>query len=130
MIDFFLGIVYRICHPCHFYLLGEELSTIPLNLKTIYHHRPRLHQILTYLFVLSFFLSRIFYGTIICAYAFRAAPRFFYLTVHLGDYSSFFVGLAQAALCILTRILNFYWAKLIIRKIFHLNQQQSKQKDL
>lgn len=121
-----IGIVYRICHPCHFYLLGEELSTISLNLKAIYHNRPRLHQIFTYLFVFSFFLSRIIYGTIICAYAFRAAPQFFLLAFNASDLKSSVIGLSQAGLCIVTRILNFYWANLILRKLLHLKQSTNK----
>jgi hypothetical protein len=118
--------VYRICHPCHFYLLGEELSTISLNLKAMYHNRPRLHQIFTYLFVLSFFLSRIIYGTIICGYAFRAAPQFFRLALSIGDFKSVIIGLSQAGLCILTRVLNFYWAILILKKLLHLKQSTKK----
>lgn len=115
-----------ICHTCHFYLLGEELSTIPLNLKTIYHNRPRLYQIFTSLFVVSFFLSRLIYGSIICGYAFRAAPQFIQLTFSEGDIKNLVVGLSQAALCILTRILNVYWAILIVRKIFHLKKSKKE----
>jgi len=50
-----------VCHPCHFYLLAEELSTIPLNLKAIYYNQPHLHKIFTYLFVFSFVLIRLIY---------------------------------------------------------------------
>jgi hypothetical protein len=120
------GVLYRICHPCHFYLLGEELSTISLNLKAIYHNRPRLHQIFTYLFVFSFFLSRIIYGTTICGYAFRAAPQFIRLAYNIGDIKSVIIGLSQAGLCILTRILNFYWGSLILQKLLHLKQSSIK----
>jgi len=115
-----------ICHPCHFYLLGEELSTIPLNLKSIYHNRPRLYQIFTYSFVFSFFLSRLIYGSIICGYAFRAAPHFIYLALNASDIESVVMGLFQAGLCILTRVLNFYWAILILQKLFHLKQSKKK----
>jgi len=115
-----------ICHPCHFYLLAEELSTIPLNLKAIYHNRPHLHNIFTYLFVFSFFLSRLIYGSIICAYAFLAAPQFIRIAANIGDTLSIVIGLSQAALCILTRVLNFYWTILILRKLFPLKQSKEK----
>jgi hypothetical protein len=78
----------------------------------------------TYLFIFSFFLSRLVYGSIICAYAFRSAPQFFRLTIKIGDIKSIIVGLSQVALCILTRTLNIYWSSLILRKLFHL--QKSK----
>jgi hypothetical protein len=125
LIIYFTGILNRICHPCHFYLLAEELSTIPLNLKAIYHNRPRLHHIFTYLFVFTFFLSRLIYGTIICGYAFRAAPKFFRLALSIGDYQSFVIGLFQAGLCLLLRFLNFYWAVLILRKLFHSKKSKT-----
>jgi hypothetical protein len=44
----------KVAHPCHFYLLIEELSTMPLKLKTIYHRRS------------ASFFSRLIYETIIC----------------------------------------------------------------
>lgn len=121
-----IGILCRICHPCHFYLLGEELSTIALNFKTIYHNRPRLHRIFTYLFVSSFFASRLVYGSVICGYALRCAPRFIRLAWNLGDLKSIVVGLVQIVLCFLTRILNFYWAYLILRKLLGLKQSKEK----
>jgi hypothetical protein len=115
-----------VCHPCHFYLLAEELSTIPLNLKAIYYNQPHLHKIFTYLFVFSFVLIRLIYGSIICAYAFRTAPRFFRLASDIGDTISFINGLAQVTLCILARLLNIYWAILILQKLFHLKQSNKK----
>jgi hypothetical protein len=120
------GIMYRVCHPCHFYLLGEELSTVSLNLKAIYHDRPRLNQIFTYLFVFSFFLCRIIYGTVICGYAFRAAPQYYRLALSIGDLKTIVVGFLQGGLCILIRALNFYWASLILRKLLHLKQSSKK----
>ncbi|CAF1496174.1 unnamed protein product, partial [Adineta steineri] len=71
-----LGILNCVCRPCHFYLLFEELSTIALNLKTIYYDRTNLHNTFTMLFVVSFFLCRIIYGSIICGYALRSAGLF------------------------------------------------------
>jgi hypothetical protein len=120
LLSFLTGLFNRVCHPCHFYFLAEELSTIPLNLKTIYRNRPRLYNLFSFLFVICFFLSRLIYGSIICAYAFRAAPQFLRMAWNFYDISSFVGGLSQALLCILTRVLNFYWAILIFQKIFHL----------
>ena len=119
LLTFLTGLFSRICHPCHFYLLAEELSTIPLNLKTIFRHRPVLHQVFSFLFVVCFFLIRLIYGSIICGYAFASAPAFLRMSWNIDDQSSFFIGLCQATLCLLTRVLNIYWAIFIVRKIFH-----------
>lgn len=89
-----------------------------MNLKAIYHDNTRLHNFFGYLFIISFFCSRLIYGTIICGYAFRAAPSFLLMAMNAGDYSSVFIGLTQAALCLLTRVLNIYWSYLILRKLF------------
>lgn len=117
-ITFVTGLFTRICHPCHFYLLAEELSTIPLNFKTMFRHQRNLHQIFSILFVVCFLLIRLIYGSIICGYAFSLAPAFLRLSWNNNDQSSFYLGLSQATLCILVRILNVYWAILIFRKIF------------
>ncbi|CAF3455766.1 unnamed protein product [Rotaria sp. Silwood2] len=129
LMSFLTGLFYRVCHPCHFYFLAEELSTIPLNLKTIYHTRPRLHHFFSLLFVICFFLSRLVYGSIICFYAFRAIPHFLLMAWNFNDITSFIIGLTQALLCILTRLLNIYWMLLILRKIFHLKSSDKKIKE-
>jgi hypothetical protein len=118
LVSFLTGLFNRVCHPCHFYLLAEELSTIPLNLKTIYRNRPRLYNLFSLLFVICFFVSRLIYGSIICGYAFRAAPLFLQMAWNQDDIFSFLAGLSQAFLCILTRLLNIYWTFLIFQKIF------------
>jgi hypothetical protein len=117
LVTFLSGLFTRICHPCHFYLLGEELSTIPLNLKTLYH---RFHQIFSLLFVFCFIISRLIYGSIICGYAFYAAPEFIRLAWNFDDLSSLLFGISQALFCLLTRLLNIYWSYLIFRKIFFI----------
>ena len=48
LIGFLVGLFTRVCHPCHFYFLAEELSTIPLNLKTIYRNQPRLYNMFSF----------------------------------------------------------------------------------
>jgi hypothetical protein len=97
-----------------------------LNLKTIYHDRPRLYKIFGYLFAFTFFLSRLIYGSILCGYAFRAAPQFFRMAFNAGDFKSVVIGLTQAALCLLTRILNLYWSILILRKLFDSRESKKK----
>jgi hypothetical protein len=118
LLTFLSGLFTRICHPCHFYLLAEELSTIPLNIKSIYRHQPRIHQLCSLLFVFCFIISRVIYGSIICGYAFYAAPEFLRLAWNFDDMFSFFFGLSQAFLCILTRLMNLFWTYLIFRKVF------------
>lgn len=120
LVTFLSGLYTGVCHPCHFYLLGEELSTIPLNLKTIYRKNANLHGIFSMLFVISFVLIRLIYGSIICGYALSFAPEFFRLSWNADDLSSFIFGVIQASFCLLTRVLNFYWTFLIFRKIFSL----------
>jgi hypothetical protein len=126
LLTFLTGLFTGICHPCHFYFLAEELSTIPLNLKTMYRDRPRLHHIFSLLFVFCFFLSRLLYGSMITVYAFRVAPLFLRMAWNLDDMFSFSIGLIQASLCILTRLLNFYWAFLILQKLFRSKSKQNK----
>ena len=98
-------------------MLAEELSTIPLNLKTIYHQQPRIRDIFARIFVVTFVLSRLIYGTIICLYTFKAVPRFIQMASSLHDTTSIAIVLAQILLFILTRLLNLYWTVLIVRKM-------------
>lgn len=114
------GLFHQVCHPCHFYLLAEELSTIPLNLKSICRDHSKLHQIFSLLFVIFFIISRLVYGSIICGYAFYFVPQFLRLTSNIDDLHSSILVLAQAALCLLTRLLNIYWTYLILQKVFHI----------
>ncbi len=116
----------RTGHTFQFYLLAEELSTIPLHLKTIYHNRPHLYKIFSYLFGFSFILCRLIYGSIICAYGFRVAPQFYRLASNEGDTKTIIIMFIQLTLCILTRLLNFYWTILILRKFFYLKQSKEK----
>jgi hypothetical protein len=98
-------------------MLAEELSTIPLNLKTIFRQRSDIHDFFACLFVVTFFLSRLIYGTIICVYTCRAVPRFLQMASNLNDTTSIVLVIAQIILFILTRILNLYWTVLIVRKV-------------
>ncbi len=120
----FIGAYTRVAHASHFLMLAEELSTIPLNIKTIYHEQPRIRDFCASLFVITFVLSRLIYGTIITSYTFRAVPRFIQMASKFGDTTSIVLVTAQVLLCILTRVLNLYWTVLIIRKM--KNSSKSK----
>ncbi|CAF1924291.1 unnamed protein product [Rotaria magnacalcarata] len=120
------GLFAKVGHSCHFYLLIEELSTIPLNLKSIYYDRPYAHHLLSVLFVISFLFSRLLYGTIICGYAFRTAPRFIQLAVNASDTTTLIFVVIQTVLCLALRCLNFYWGILIIRKICGLKKSKKQ----
>ncbi|CAF3418909.1 unnamed protein product [Rotaria socialis] len=112
------GLYTHVAHASHFFMLAEELSTIPLNLKTIYHKRTRLHDLFAHLFIVAFFFSRLIYGTIICSYTFRAVPIFIQMASTVHDTSSIAFVIAQVFLFIFTRLLNLYWTILIMRKLF------------
>lgn len=94
----------------------EELSTIPLNLKSIWNSNARLRQIFTGLFISTFIVIRLIYGTVIFLYTCRAIPKFIEMALHIGDYSSVVIILMQGTLCTIIRILNLYWTILIVRK--------------
>jgi hypothetical protein len=98
-------------------MLAEELSTIPLNLKTIYRQQAHIHDFFAHLFVVTFVLSRLIYGTIISWYTFRALPTFIQMALNLNDTTSIVVSIAQFVMFTLTRILNLYWTILIVRKL-------------
>jgi hypothetical protein len=117
VLAFFTGVYTHVAHASHFLMLAEELSTIPLNFKTIYHERPHIRDFCARLFVVTFVLSRLIYGTIITSYTFRAVPRFIQMALILGDTTSIVFVIAQVILFILTRLLNLYWTILIVRKM-------------
>ncbi|CAF1338547.1 unnamed protein product [Adineta steineri] len=126
LLAFYAGLINGICHPCHFYLLAEELSTIPLNLKALYHNRPRLYAIFGYLFVFSFLVSRLIYGSIICGYALCAGLEFFQMAFNADDLTSITFGLVQGSLGFLTRVLNIYWTVLIVREVLRPSEPKNK----
>lgn len=76
------------------------------------------------LFAISFFFSRLIYGTLICTYAFLAAPRFIQLASKAHDTTSLVFVWIQTILCLSLRCLNFYWGFLILRKLCNLNKSK------
>ncbi|UJR17005.1 hypothetical protein I4U23_003903 [Adineta vaga] len=111
------GVYTRVGHTSQFLMLFEELSTIPLSLKAIYHHHHRIHEFLALLFAITFILSRLIYGTIICIFIFGAVPKFIQMATNVGDMTSIILIIIQMILIVTTRLLNLYWAVLIIRKM-------------
>ncbi|CAF1328011.1 unnamed protein product [Adineta steineri] len=71
-------------------------------------------------------VSRLIYGSIVCGYAFGAAPTFFQMAFNAGDLTSVTFGLMQGSLCLLTRVLNIYWTILILRKILRPSKPKKK----
>ena len=112
-----IGVYTRIGHFSHFFLHGEELSTIPFCLRTIFYHQKNLQALFNRLFVITFILCRLIYGTTICWYAFSAVPTFLRMATNFHDTKSIILCLIQVILCVLTRILNVYWTFIIVNKI-------------
>lgn len=104
--------------PFHFYLLLEELSTPPLNIKTLYKHNTTIAEISSLIFAVTFFLCRILYGTYIFV---QGIPNLIpYLNVAYSDmrYVDMVHVAIQLTLFVATRILNFYWMSLITNKVY------------
>jgi hypothetical protein len=101
----------------HFLLHGQELSTIPLSLRTIFYQQSYLQDLFNRLFVLTFLVCRLIYGTIISLLFFRAMPLFFQIASNAHDRISIVFCIMQGALCVGTNLLNFYWALIILRKV-------------
>lgn len=113
---FSLGLYTHVGHSCHFLLHGEELSTIPLSLRTIFYERIRLRSLFDYLFAITFILCRVIYGTVICWYVLEAVPVFLQMASDNHDTTSIVFCWIQVLLFILTRVLNLYWSTTICRK--------------
>ena len=111
------GLYTRVAHASHFLVLAEELSTIPLSIETIYHHQAHIRDLCARLFVVTFLLSRLIYGTITRLYTFRAVSKFVQMASSLGDTTSTVFVMGQLFLFIFTRLLNLYWTVLIVRKV-------------
>lgn len=59
-------------------------------------------------------------------YAFRVAPPAYRLASSIDDTKSTIMIITQAILGIFTRLLNFYWTVLIIRKFFEVKQSKER----
>jgi hypothetical protein len=105
------------CRPYHFFMLAEELSTIPLNVKAMYKHHERINTIASLLFALTFFLSRMIYGMYVYLYALSVLPDYLLLCADAKAWNLFTCALLQCAMCTISRVLNFYWFWLIAKKI-------------
>ncbi|CAF1120272.1 unnamed protein product [Adineta ricciae] len=92
------GLYTRVGHTSHFLMLFEELSTIPLNVKAIFHQHSDIHSFCALLFAVTFLWTRLIYGSIICFYVFRALPKFIRLAEASHDTTSVWLSLLLTAL--------------------------------
>lgn len=120
----FIGLYTRVGHSCHFLLHGEELSTIPLSLRTIFYERKGLRSLFNHLFFVTFMLSRPVYGTLVCWYALAVVPVFLRMASDMQDITSIVFCLIQVTLCILTRVLNLYWTMIVCCKAWSTIQSE------
>ena len=114
---FVLGLYTDCCRPFHFLFLLEELSTPPLNLKTLLRHNRRLADVCAALFAVSFVAVRLGYGMIVYVLACMQLGPFVQRAVADGERMQAAAALFQFVLCTASRLLNLYWAALIARKL-------------
>lgn len=98
--------------PCQFFFLLEELSTPFLNMKAF--SSGLVNAISGYLFALTFIVSRLGFGShvffcVVAAFSWDQLAKF-----TPGERYSFVL---QISMCCLSRLLNIYWALLIVRKL-------------
>lgn len=126
---FLLGLWGRVAQTYHFFFLLEELSTPFLNLKWFLRNESKPHssknQMLNYCFILSFFFSRLIYGSIL--YYSTLVTTFPFFEKHGNSSFNVFQWVLQIILCSSTRILNLYWFSKIIRKLTYSKQERRKQ---
>ena len=115
---FVLGLYFQVCRPFHFLLLLEELSTPPLNLKTLLRQaHPAASDAMAALFALSFIASRMGYGLYVFCLAVMQLLPFLRQAQADGQRLLMLCALYQTAMCSLSRLLNAYWTALILRKL-------------
>ena len=115
---FVLGLSTRCCRPFHFFLLLEELSTPPLNLKTIFRHRPALSDAMALAFAVSFIGVRMVYGMYVYYFAVLQLLPFVRVAAEDGEWVQVFCAWYQFTMCTASRLLNAYWTALIVRKVW------------
>ena len=111
-----LGLVFRVAQPYHFLFLLEEFSTPFLNWKTLLKNIPGMHTICSLAFLLSFVFARnicgsyLFYSGAVNGWA-HAQQQW-----KVGDSLGANLALYQVFACGASRVLNAYWAVIIIKK--------------
>lgn len=114
---FLLGLCTDCCRPFHFLFLLEELSTPPLNLKTLWRHNRRLSDVCAALFALLFVTVRLGYGTVVYVLACMQLVPFVRQAAEDGEKVQYMAALFQFVMCTASRLLNLYWTALIMKKL-------------
>lgn len=104
--------------PFHFYLLLEEFSTPPLNMKTLLKHYGKLSDYCGIVFAISFFLCRIIYGSYVFYCGIPNFVPFVSMSYNNKQYIDAIHVSLQLFLFLMTRLLNFYWMFLIAKKLY------------
>ena len=113
---FLLGLYTDCCRPFHFLFLLEELSTPPLNVKSLLRHHQRLADFCAALFAASFVCVRLGYGTALYVLACMQFAPFVRQAVADGERMQAAAALFQFVMCTASRALNLYWATIIAQK--------------
>ena len=110
-----LALVGGVSTPLQFVFLLEELSTPFLNLRALYRDRPQLYAVASVLFAASFIGVRLGWGS----YVYYACVTNFLTNraVALPTPYLYLQCIWQLTMCTISRVLNVYWAFLIVRKI-------------
>lgn len=102
--------------PVLFAFLGEEISTIFLNLRELINKRS---TVLNVSFALSFFLCRTLGGSFLYAFAVKITPE-----------DAGLVARVMIAVGFATRLLNLFWLLLIVRAGMRASSPRSKRSTL
>lgn len=126
---FVVSLMYnQSCRPYQFYMLFEELSTLPLNAKTIFKHNPFINHISSLLFAASFIGVRMVYGMGIYLTGMWQLQSYLDFCLKHGLYAHFGGAIFQVTMCSASRALNLYWTVLIINKVMATMTGGSKRK--
>jgi hypothetical protein len=125
------GLIDHIAQPYHFLFLLEEFSTPFLNLKGLTKNKPTLNFWMSLGFMFSFIFSRsifgsyLFYNGAINAWAYAESQ--WALSTAAANWRAF-LAIYQSSACGAARILNAYWAFLILKKAFDCGKQSKIKK--
>ena len=114
---FLVGLYTDCCRPFHFLFLLEELSTPPLNLKSLCRQPAWLSDVCAALFAATFVCVRLGYGMCVYVLACMQLAPFVRQAAADGEKVQVAAALFQFVLCTASRALNLYWAALIARKV-------------
>jgi len=122
---FILGLITNVGRPYHFIFLIEEFSTPFLNAKTLYKYNEKVSTIYAMLFALTFFLVRIVVGTYTSATVYYTV--YSYVTTSSNTLNSM-LAIIQISLFSTSRVLNYYWMALIVKKVMGASKKKDDTK--